>query len=148
MTRYRPPASCSMKCSHPYPVCPMCGSESTPYEDDEMLVICACCSGKGGHPVHYHGGPDGGLTAIQKWLYEFMIESFLAEQRPPTLRDIARFAGYTGMNAVNGHMNALARKGYIARGRGGRSRGIKFLKTPDGVRIKDIRLIAEGEDAC
>ena len=38
----------------------MCGSESTPYEDDEMLVICACCSGKGGHPVHYHGGPRGG----------------------------------------------------------------------------------------
>lgn len=25
-----------------------------------MLVICACCEGKGGHPVHYHGGPQGG----------------------------------------------------------------------------------------
>lgn len=84
------------------------------------------------------------VTPIQKWIYEFMVKTFLDEQRPPTLREIMEFAGYCGPAAALPHLEALIKKGYIARP-DSKARGIKFLKTPDGQPIKGIEFIMENE---
>jgi len=63
------------------------------------------------------------LSPRQQEVLDF-IEQFLREAgSPPTLREIGKAMGIRSTNAVNDHLNALERKGAIARHRS-RSRGI------------------------
>lgn len=65
------------------------------------------------------------LTPIQQKILEFIIQSMIERQAPPTMREIAQYMGYRSDNAAYQHLLALQRKGVIRLE--GRSRGITVL---------------------
>ena len=72
------------------------------------------------------------LTSRQKEILDYM-ESFTQELGyPPTVREICKATGLRSPRSVSQHLQALERKGWIARGRD-KSRAIRFLHKPVGL---------------
>lgn len=67
------------------------------------------------------------LTAAQRRVLALVEASVAAHGVPPTLRELARFCGYASTYAVTEHLNALERKGYIARPHPTLARAISVL---------------------
>ncbi len=67
------------------------------------------------------------LTQRQIQLHAFLCARWAD---PPTVREMGAHLGVT-LNAVMGHLRALAQKGYIAKPDACRSRGIQLLIGPD-----------------
>lgn len=53
------------------------------------------------------------LTARQKRVYDFICEYLLANNRPPSVREIAAELGIRNPHGVLCHLKALAKKGVI-----------------------------------
>lgn len=70
------------------------------------------------------------LTPRQNEIYDFIRESFVAEQRMPSFREICNRFGIKSPNGVFCHLKALAKKRIIALP-GGKNRAIQLL----GVRV-------------
>ena len=68
------------------------------------------------------------LTKTQQKIFDFVVNSIAEDNMPPTMREIAQAMGYKSDNAAYEHLRALAKKGYVELG--GKSRGIRLLKTP------------------
>lgn len=66
------------------------------------------------------------LTARQRMIFDFLVESSEAQGYPPTMREIGEFFGIRSTNAVHEHMRALERKGWVERVEGA-SRGIRVV---------------------
>lgn len=72
------------------------------------------------------------LTRIQEKVLEFIRQSIIERQMPPTVHEIAMHMGYRSDNAAYQHLNALERKGAIQLK--GHSRGISLL-APSGLPV-------------
>jgi len=72
------------------------------------------------------------LTLIQQKILEFIKQSMIERQAPPTMHEIAQYMGYRSDNAAYQHLLALQRKGVIRLE--GRSRGITLL-VPSGLPV-------------
>ena len=55
------------------------------------------------------------ITTRQREALDIIVDYFVEHGRPPTLREIGERMGIGSTNAVNDHLKALARKGYIDR---------------------------------
>lgn len=55
------------------------------------------------------------LTGRQREIFEFILRSLREEGSIPSVREIGRAFGFASTNAVNSHLDALVRKGYIGR---------------------------------
>jgi len=71
------------------------------------------------------------LTARQEQILRFIIDYIQEYERPPTIRDIAEFFGFTVKGAYD-HLLALERKRWIDR-EGKHSRGITIRDYPSGL---------------
>jgi repressor LexA len=78
------------------------------------------------------------LTPRQKQIFDYLIEYAGERGYPPTLMEVRDHFGFSCVNAVNDHLKALARKGYITRLHG-RARGIEF--TAEVKRMPGLPLI-------
>jgi SOS-response transcriptional repressor LexA len=87
--------------------------------------------------------PSPGLTGVQSRLFGFLYAAARDDGRQPGYREIMERFGWSSLNAVQGHISALGRKGYIDRSTPYRNRSIIFLLTPSG---KPFRGFAERED--
>ncbi len=67
----------------------------------------------------------GELTAKQQQIFDFILNALRVDGGIPTVREIASAFGYASTNAVNTHLEALTRKGYINR-RPGEARNIEI----------------------
>ncbi|MFP4131613.1 MAG: transcriptional repressor LexA [Thiohalospira sp.] len=67
------------------------------------------------------------LTARQRALLDFIRDHQAAHGRPPTRHEIAAAFGYASVNAVTGHLRALAAKGAIEVTPGA-ARGIRLVE--------------------
>lgn len=67
----------------------------------------------------------GELTKKQQQIFDFILESLRNYGSIPTVREIASAFGFASTNAVNCHLEALTRKGYISR-RPGAARNIEI----------------------
>jgi SOS-response transcriptional repressor LexA len=67
------------------------------------------------------------LTERQREVWEFLARYTQENGRPPALREIGAHFGMQSTNAVNDHLIALERKGYITRD-AMTARGIRLLK--------------------
>ena len=56
-----------------------------------------------------------GLTDRQREIFDFICDVMRAENRPPTVREIAKHFGFRSPKAATDHLDALERKGYIRR---------------------------------
>lgn len=78
------------------------------------------------------------LTAKQQEIFNFILTSLREEGAIPTVREICQAFGFSSTNAVNSHLEALTKKGYISR-RPGAARNIEiapdFLMPERGVPI-------------
>lgn len=87
-----------------------------------------------------------GLTARQRQIFEFICETMRAENRPPTVREIAQNFGFQSPKAATDHLDALERKGYIVRrNRKARNIEIRAELSPQGIPI--VGRIAAGSPA-
>ncbi len=66
------------------------------------------------------------LTSRQQEILDYMEGFTLESGYPPTVREICKATGLKSPRSVSQHLQALERKGYIARGRD-KSRAIRFL---------------------
>ena len=73
-----------------------------------------------------------GLTARQRETLEAIISHINIEGYPPTLRELGEATDIFSTNAVNDHLVALEKKGFIDRSKKTSSRGIKVRFFPDG----------------
>ncbi len=71
------------------------------------------------------------LTARQEQILRFVIEYIQDHERPPTIRDVADFFGFTVKGAYD-HLLALERKGWIDREEKN-ARGITIKEYPPGL---------------
>jgi len=71
------------------------------------------------------------LTARQEQILRFIVDYIQEQERPPTIRDIADFFGFTVKGAYD-HLLALERKGWIER-QGKHSRAITIREFPPGM---------------
>jgi len=55
------------------------------------------------------------LTNRQRTIFEFLSEHVHERGFPPTLREIGKAVGLSNVSAVRGHVEALEKKGYIAK---------------------------------
>ncbi len=55
------------------------------------------------------------ITETQKKILDFIIDTIVSKQIPPTLAEIARYFGYRNRATVQQHLRALEQKGYIKR---------------------------------
>lgn len=55
------------------------------------------------------------LTDRQRQIYELICAEIQSKRRPPTLQELADRMGYRSKNAVENHLTALEKKGYIDR---------------------------------
>ena len=77
-----------------------------------------------------------GLTDRQRQVFEFICEAMRAENRPPTVREIAEKFGFRSPKAATDHLDALERKGYIRRrNRKARNIEIRDELSPQGIPI-------------
>ena len=53
-------------------------------------------------------------TERQLTVYEWLVDYFRVNHRPPTVREIANGMGFKSPNGAMGHLNALEAKGLIA----------------------------------
>ena len=67
----------------------------------------------------------GELTHKQQQIFDFILSSLRDDGAIPTVREIASAFGYASTNAVNTHLEALTKKGYISR-RPGAARNIEI----------------------
>lgn len=67
-----------------------------------------------------------GLTYKQEEVLDVIKKSVKENGYPPTVREICRELGLSSPATAQFHLNALARKGYISKGKGYRT--IKILK--------------------
>lgn len=78
------------------------------------------------------------LTKRQEEIFNYILGSVREEGVIPSVREICQHFGFASTNAVNDHLNALAKKGYINR-RPGLARNIEiapdFLNPERGVPI-------------
>jgi repressor LexA len=77
-----------------------------------------------------------GLTSRQRQVFEFICSVMRAENRPPTVREIAEYFGFRSPKAATDHLDALERKGYIRR-RDRRARNIEVREelAPQGIPV-------------
>ncbi|MHC5033791.1 MAG: transcriptional repressor LexA [Planctomycetota bacterium] len=75
-----------------------------------------------------------GLTNRQREIFEFICMVMRAENRPPTVREIAQHFGFQSPKAATDHLDALERKGYIRR-RNRKARNIEIREelSPQGI---------------
>ena len=75
-----------------------------------------------------------GLTDRQREVFEFICDVMRAENRPPTVREIAQHFGFQSPKAATDHLDALERKGYIRR-RNRKARNIEIREelSPQGI---------------
>ena len=66
------------------------------------------------------------LTGRQQLLWQ-MLEWRLREGRCPTRRELMRLMGVESTHAVNGHLQALVRKGWLRWGVAYRSRNLELV---------------------
>ncbi len=77
-----------------------------------------------------------GLTERQREIFEFICETMRAENRPPTVREIAQQFSFRSPKAATDHLDALERKGYIRRrNRKARNIEIRDELSPQGIPI-------------
>jgi repressor LexA len=69
------------------------------------------------------------LTERQEEIFQYIYEHINENHYPPTLREIADHFKFSSTNAVNDHLVALERKGYLRRG-ADKSRALEILKMP------------------
>ena len=67
----------------------------------------------------------GELTQKQRQIFDFIVDSLRNDGSIPTVREIASAFGFSSTNAVNTHLEALSKKGYINR-RPGAARNIEI----------------------
>ncbi len=65
------------------------------------------------------------LTARQQEIFDFILRSLREEGAIPSIREICQAFGFSSTNAVNSHLEALVKKGYINR-RPGTARNIEI----------------------
>jgi repressor LexA len=77
-----------------------------------------------------------GLTERQREIFEFICQTMRTENRPPTVREIARQFKFRSPKAATDHLDALERKGYIRR-RNRKARNIEIREelSPQGIPI-------------
>lgn len=75
-----------------------------------------------------------GLTSRQREIFDFICDTMRAENRPPTVREIAQHFGFQSPKAATDHLDALERKGYIRR-RNRKARNIEIREelSPQGI---------------
>lgn len=75
-----------------------------------------------------------GLTERQREIFEFICDTMRAENRPPTVREIAQNFDFQSPKAATDHLDALERKGYIRR-RNRKARNIEIREelSPQGI---------------
>lgn len=71
------------------------------------------------------------LSNVQYNMLAFMHAFALAEQKPPTTREIKKFLGISTTSIISYHRNQLDVKGFIKIGDKRKSRGDTLLKVPD-----------------
>ena len=77
------------------------------------------------------------ITLRQSTVLSFVKEHITAKGYPPTIREIAAYLKITSLPAVDRHLTALEKKGYIKR-KGGISRAIEVI---GGAIMRDVRLV-------
>jgi repressor LexA len=83
------------------------------------------------------------ISAVQRRMYEYLLDCQLRERSTPTIRDIGAALGMASTAHVVYHLRALEDKGYLTRSPG-RSRSIHLLRLPEhGVPI--VGTIAAGK---
>ena len=85
-----------------------------------------------------------GLTRRQREIFEFIRATFREENRPPTVREIARHFGFRSPKAATDHLAALEKKGFIRR-RDRRARNIEVREELSPLGIPILGRIAAGE---
>jgi SOS-response transcriptional repressor LexA len=91
---------------------------------------------KAGRPRPERG--DDGLTSIQRDIFRRLYEGARDDGFQRSIRELCAERGWVSPNALEGHLKALERKGWIHRG-DGCSRAIRFLKTPSGSPFRGFR---------
>ncbi|MBI4513467.1 MAG: hypothetical protein HY702_05090 [Gemmatimonadetes bacterium] len=66
------------------------------------------------------------LTPIERKIYQFIVDHLKQETYQPSIREIGQKFGIRSTKTVSEHLQAIARKGHIAR-EASRSRGVKIL---------------------
>jgi len=84
-----------------------------------------------------------GLTARQREVFEFVCDTMRAENRPPTVREIAQHFGFRSPKAATDHLDALERKGFIRR-RDRKARNIEVRDELSPLGIPIVGQIAAG----
>jgi len=89
------------------------------------------------------------LTAIQRKILDFIVETIGEHDRSPTIREIGEEFGIASTNGVRYHLAALEKHGYIRRSRG-ISRGIEWLEhhASSGERASGVELPLVGSVAA
>jgi repressor LexA len=77
------------------------------------------------------------LTARQQEILDFVAKSISSFGFPPTIPEIQKEFSFKSPTAANDHLEALARKGYIARHRG-KSRGIEICNRRCNILRSDV----------
>ena len=70
------------------------------------------------------------VSAIQRRMYEYILECQLSDSSTPTIRDIGAALGMVSTSNVDYHLKALEENGYLSRSPG-RSRSIRLLRLPE-----------------
>lgn len=82
------------------------------------------------------------LTAKQAKILRWIIAYKSAREIPPTIREICAEFRFSSPNGARGHLDALEKKGYIARD-DMKARSIRVLKGPDGKPVGTVGLTRE-----
>jgi hypothetical protein len=77
------------------------------------------------------------LTAKQAKILRWIIAYKSAREIPPTIREICTEFRFSSPNGALGHLDALEKKGYIARS-DKKARSIRVLKGPDGKGVESL----------
>jgi len=83
------------------------------------------------------------LTKKQAEVLNFLVKHISKVGYPPTVREIAGHFGIKGLNAVKKHLDALAKKGHLVRGRG--ARAIEMADLPQTVSVPVLGQVAAGK---
>ena len=80
---------------------------------------------------------SGDLTPRKKEIYDWIVSFAVANQCPPTIREIGKHFGISSPNGVISNLIALEKKGMIRRKDGARSRGIEIVEVERQRKLKD-----------
>ncbi len=84
-----------------------------------------------------------GLTERQREIFEFICDTMRAQNRPPTVREIAQHFKFQSPKAATDHLDALERKGFIKR-RNRKARNIEVREELSPLGIPLVGKIAAG----